>query len=269
MTSHTRCQATVLLVMILVLLYIPAEGYSGAADQIVCVGCHGAQQGRLARPVELWRESIHAEYGIACNSCHGGDPRDAENAMSPDRGFIGVPGETAIPGICGGCHIGVLKDYRASAHGRRLGKGGPTCVTCHGNHLVKKATLDLINERNCTRCHDFERARRIRATMAQTESRIVTIDSRIAGFKGRGIETTQMEKKLFAARNRFHALFHELDTERLKVETTEIENELTGLTLVIKELDESDRKKRLAGVAAIAGALLAALLLRLYMKTFE
>lgn len=245
--------------------------YASAAAQTgnVCIQCHGSQTGRLGKPVELWRSSIHADNGIVCDNCHGGDPKDAANAMSPARGFLGVPKEMDIPGVCGRCHVGVLNDYLASPHGKALGRGGPTCVTCHGNHLVKKATIDLINEKNCTRCHDFERARRIRESMMQTESRLVAIDRRIEEFKERGVDTSQMEKKLFAARNRFHTLFHELDAARLKGETSAIDSELDKLLLSIKEIDETDRKKRLAGVVAIAGALLAALLLRLYMKTFE
>jgi hypothetical protein len=189
--------------------------------------------------------------------------------MNPAKGFLGKPKETDIPGFCGRCHIGVLNDYLASPHGKFLGRGGPTCVTCHGNHLVKKATLELINEKDCSKCHDFERARRIKEVMAQTETRIVSIDSRITEFKGRGIDTAQMEKSLFAARNHFHTLFHELDAARLKGEMAGIDHDLAKLTDSIKELDESDHKKRLAGVVIIAGALLAALLLRLYLKTFE
>ena len=235
----------------------------------VCVQCHGSQTGRYGKPVELWRHSIHAENGIACNGCHGGDPRDAVNAMSPARGFLGKPKATEIPGLCGRCHIGVLKDYLSSPHGKKLGRGGPTCVTCHGNHLVKKTSLELINEKACSSCHDFKRARLIKVTMAQTESRITYIDRRIADFKERGIDTNQTEKKLFAVRNSFHRLFHELDIDLLKEQTAEIEKELGKLIIFIKEIDETDSRRKLAGVVLIAAALLAALLLRLYIKSLD
>ena len=123
----------------------PGRAQAAEANEIVCIQCHSTLPGALGEPVKMWRGSVHEENGIACNMCHGGDPKDAANAMSKDRGFLGAPKETDIPAFCGRCHIGVLKDYLASPHGRALGKGGPTCVTCHGNHAVKRASLDIIN----------------------------------------------------------------------------------------------------------------------------
>lgn len=251
------------------LLSLAVQVSAAVKSETVCVQCHATQTGRIAKPVELWRKSIHAENGINCNHCHGGDPADADNAMSPARGFLGKPVETGIPGFCGRCHVGVLKDYLASQHGKKLGKGGPTCVTCHGNHLVKKASIELINEKDCSRCHSYEKPRQIRDAMAATESKIIYIDSRLADFKGKGIDTARMEKALFAVRNRFHTLFHELDVTRIKTQTTEIDNDLEILVRTIKALDETDQKRKLAGVVAIAAALFAALVLRLYVKSMD
>jgi len=250
-----------------ILLIRPFVSSAAVQTEIVCIQCHGSQSGRLAEPVKLWRESIHAENGISCNNCHGGDPKDVANAMNPARGFLGKPKEIDIPKFCGRCHIGVLEDYLSSPHGKSLGKNGPTCVTCHGNHLVKKANIDLINEKNCTRCHDYKRAIEIRKTMEETEARIVGIERKIADLKAKGIDTGQMEKALFAIRNRFHRLFHELGVDKLKGETAAIDKELDKITLIFKQIDEEDQKRKLAGVAAITGAMLAALILRLYLKS--
>lgn len=248
--------------------FVPLQAVAADTDN-VCIKCHGLQTGRLGKPVELWRSSIHAENGIACNNCHGGDPLDAANAMSPARGFTGKPKTWDIPGLCGRCHIGVLKDYLASSHGKMLGRGGPTCVTCHGNHLVRKATIELINEKDCAKCHDFERGRKIRENMADIESRIVSIERRLSEFKMRGIDTDQMGKSLFAVRNRFHTLFHELDIGRLKVEAAGIDNDLGKILLSVKKIDEEEHDRKLAGIAAIAAALLVALLVRMYGRTFK
>ena len=97
---------------------------------------------------------------------------------SPESGFLGAPAAEKIPEFCGRCHPGVLADYRGSAHGAALGAGGPQCVTCHGNHAVRKATLELINRRDCGRCHSYDRAEEIRAAMEAT-------DSGISGTAGR------------------------------------------------------------------------------------
>lgn len=240
-----------------------------AASEIVCIKCHSTLPGRLAEPVRLWRGSIHAENGIACNACHGGDPKDMANAMNRDRGFLGVPKEAEIPGFCGRCHVGVLKDYLTSAHGKRLGHGGPTCVTCHGNHRVIKASLSLINEESCSRCHSFERARVIREAMLGPETLILDLEGKIAEYKRQGTDVDRLEKGLFSARNRFHSLYHNVDAEKVKKETELIVSDLKKLETSLQAIEETKRKRKIAGGIAIAGALLAALLFHLMRKSID
>lgn len=257
------------LILLFFLAIYTAPIQAAETPEIVCVKCHAALPGKLGEPVKLWRDSIHAENGIACNNCHGGDPKDTVNAMSPMRGFLGAPKETDIPAFCGRCHVGVLKNYQASPHGKALGKGGPTCVTCHGNHLIVKASLDLINEKSCSRCHGFERAKAIKGVMRQTESLILDIDGRINAFKGRGADTDRLEKGLFAVRNRFHSLFHEVDTNKVGSESTQIIDELNKLAQDLDGIDESRGKRKIIGAIVVAGALFAALLLYMLKKTYD
>lgn len=258
-----------LLLWVVVLLFTPVAAMAAVGTQSVCTTCHATLPGKYGEPVKLWQESIHAENGIACNNCHGGDPADLVNAMSPARGFLGAPKERDIPALCGRCHVGVEKDYRASAHGRALGRGGPTCVSCHGNHRVVKASLELINEKSCSRCHSFERARLIREAMQETEGMISAMDGKIARFRGRGVDTDRLEKGLFALRNSYRSLFHNVDVERVREESARIRGELQQLDNALKELDNAERKRKLAGAAAVAGALLAALLCHLLKKTYD
>jgi hypothetical protein len=256
----------ILLLAALALLALPAET---TAAEIVCIQCHSKQQGKYGEPVRLWQGSIHAENGIACNACHGGDPKDEVNAMSPARGFLGKPKETDIPAFCGRCHVGVLKDYQSSLHGKALGRGGPTCVTCHGNHLVLKASLELINEKNCSRCHSYQQAAKIKGVMARTEGRIVAIDTGIAKFKQQGFDTERLEKGLFAVRNSFHSLFHTVDAAKVENELARIETDLRKLDELLANIDNLQHQRKLIGAVAIGGALLAALLLHLLRKTFD
>lgn len=240
-----------------------------AAQQNVCIQCHGGLDGRLQEPVMQWRQSIHAANGITCNGCHGGDPNDAANAMNPDRGFLGKPVAAAIPSFCGRCHVGVLKEYQASQHARQPGTVGPTCVTCHGNHRVLKASIDLISEKSCSRCHSYERARAIKEAMAGLEERLVRLEGQIATVKGMGVDTDRLEKTLFSTRNRLHTLFHQLDVGRVQSETAGIAKDIDGIDRDLQGIDQQQRTRKLAGAAAIGAALLAALLLRLYLKTYE
>jgi hypothetical protein len=239
---------------------------ASAAGQtvIVCIQCHAGQPAKLSQPVSLWQASIHAEHGIACNTCHGGDPMDSASAMSPASGFRGVPIPTAIPGLCGGCHMGVLKHYTLSAHGRTLGKGGPTCVTCHGSHKVISASLDLISKKNCIPCHPFEQARLIRSAMLKTEGMLKAIEKRIKVLKSQGVETDNLEKRLFSLRNRFHAMYHSLDVNLIKQESAHIQAELEKTNGV-----GGIGTGPLAGALAVGWALLAALLFYLIKKNID
>jgi len=241
---------------------------SAEPPETVCTQCHASLPDQLGTPVALWRKSIHAENGISCDSCHGGNPKDAANAMDRSRGFSGAPGEPEVPGFCGRCHPGVLKDYLASAHGKALGQGGPTCVTCHGNHQVLKASLELINEKSCSRCHSFERARAIKAAMQGTEGHILDIDRRISGFKASGVDTDRLGKALFAERNRFHTLFHDVNVERVKAESIRIDAALGKLDRDLKEIEETRTKRKVVGGIAVFSMLLIALLVHLLKKSY-
>jgi len=243
-------------------------GTALAAD-IVCIACHSAMPGKYGEPVKLWQGSIHAENGIACNGCHGGDPKDAANAMKKERGFLGAPKYNDVPAFCGRCHVGVLKDYLASGHGRALDTGGANCVVCHGSHQIVKASLELINEKSCSRCHSYERAKLIRGAMQETEGVIVALDARIAGYKEVGTDTDRLEKELFSQRNSFHTLFHSVDVKKVTAESNRIQAELKKLDTALNGLDDRSRKRKLAGGTAVAGALLAGLLVHRLRKTFD
>lgn len=247
----------------------PVSALSAETTETVCVQCHGGISGKLGEPVNLWRGSIHAENNIDCNACHGGDPKDMANAMSKERGFLGVPKENEIPAFCGRCHVGVLKDFQASSHGKALGKGGPTCVSCHGNHQIVKSSLELINEKSCTRCHSFERAKVIKAAMQETEDMIVAIDRRIVAYKKIGTDTDRLEKGLFSVRNQFHSLFHNVNTEMVKKEAGQIQIELKKLEETLAKMDKTQSHRKTAGVITVVIALLAALLFHLLGKTFK
>ena len=247
----------------------PALAASAEQPETVCIQCHGALPDRLGGPVHIWRKSIHSQNGISCNSCHGGDPKDSPNAMSKERGFLGVPVDKDIPAFCGRCHPGVLKDYLASAHGKALGQGGPTCVTCHGSHQVVQASLELINEKTCTQCHSFDRARIIRDAMQQTEASISGIDRRITKYQAEGADVERLAKGLFSVRNSFHSLFHEVNVERVTRESARINAELAKIDRDLKVIDDTRAKRKIAGGIAVFFLLVMALLVHLLKKTYD
>lgn len=218
----------------------------------VCIQCHGGQEGRLAAPVAAWRSSIHAANGISCHNCHGGDPTDMAMAMNPERGFIGVPKGNEIPDFCGRCHVGVKEDYLASAHGRALGRGGPQCVSCHGNHAVRTATPDLINRKDCSRCHDYGRAEEIKSAVAETDRKITELEQSLAALHRTGIVTQEMSGELFALRNRFHRLFHSVELEKVRSQTAGFQAELGKIRGRVTVIENELKERKIWGAAAVA-----------------
>jgi len=239
------------------------------AEETVCIQCHGGQEGRLGAPVAAWRESIHAQNGISCHDCHGGDPTDFAMAMSPERGFLGKPGYTEVPAFCGRCHIGVKEDYLASAHGRALEAGGAQCVICHQNHRVQKASIDLINEESCSRCHAYDRAKVIKTAVGGTDRMLASMETDLKMLAKQGIAVKTMEDKTFALRNDFHRLFHSVDVEKVRQETTSFQERGAEIQTQIDAVhDKLGQRKLMGGI--VAGLLfLASLICFLMRKTYH
>ncbi len=139
-------------------------------EKNTCKYCHGAVAAKL-------KESVHAEYGLACVDCHGGDPTAPEKAdsMNPAKGFTGKPTALQIPALCSSCHsdyakmrqYGIPTDqfaaYSTSNHGISLlqkgNKDAAQCVSCHGSHDILKTSdsrspvYSFNIPKTCGKCH--------------------------------------------------------------------------------------------------------------------
>jgi len=248
---------------------LPAVAAAAQKEETVCIQCHGGLAGALGAPVAAWRDSIHARNGISCNDCHGGDPTDFAMAMSPERGFIGAPDYEKVPEFCGRCHVGVLEDYQQSAHGQALSQGGAQCVTCHTNHSVQKASLDLINRESCTRCHEYGRAEDIKAALSDTDSKISTMEAELARLGKLGMAVGDYKGELFSLRNRFHRVFHTVKIERIKEQTGPVLAGLDKIREQVAKIDARLGQRRLWGGVAIGLLVLAGVLFLLVRKTYE
>lgn len=141
-----------------------------------CLTCHrGIEEASGMK----YAADIHYRKGITCAGCHGGDPTtdDQEKAMSPDRGFLGVPKGDDISQMCQRCHsdavvmktgfnsaipVNQLESLNASVHGKAdvSGKGRMVqCVTCHSVHNIRsvKDPQSPVHPANvnktCATCH--------------------------------------------------------------------------------------------------------------------
>ncbi|KIH77287.1 hypothetical protein SAMN05660860_02118 [Geoalkalibacter ferrihydriticus] len=237
---------------------------SGAAmaDEGSCIGCHAGLPGKQGEEsIAQWRDSIHHRHGVFCVSCHGGDPTlMTMEAMSPERGFVGVPEEGDVPAFCGRCHVGVEEDYHNSAHGQALGAGGPECVTCHGSHAVQIATIELINPQDCSRCHDYGRAGELRSAMEQTEIMIVDLEGELEKLHRHGVATDVLEGRLFALRNDFHRLLHSVDVDKVRRRTADFRLKLGDIQNEVDHHRAELGQRKLIGAGVVVLLLIASVL---------
>jgi hypothetical protein len=226
------------LLIIALMIFFIAPAVSAQGGETVCLDCHDSDIMKpefRSIPAE-WRKSWHYQNDVSCHNCHGGDPKDAEMAMSAERGFVGKPGYSQVPEFCGKCHIGILKNYLESGHGRALkaSQSGPNCVTCHGSHGIQKADINIINEKRCSQCHTYERAKTMKQALFMTEKKIRDVEGGLKKLKRSGVFTEDQVKILFNTEAEFRILFHSVDVSLIKNRTDEF----------VKKLDQIDSQIR-------------------------
>jgi hypothetical protein len=148
---YPRWPSAVLLLAVLA----ASASRAGAAEEAPvdsCVECHADLEDEEGGPVAAMTNDVHAEHGLSCADCHGGNPKDPDpSAMDEEQGYRGAPSKVEVPDFCGRCHsdpaymrrfnpslaTNQRERYRTSVHGQRLAEGDEnvaTCTSCHGSH---------------------------------------------------------------------------------------------------------------------------------------
>ena len=86
-------------IWVAVAMFAASQAHSAALPQAVqstCVDCHSALDANLKVTGEQYAQDIHAQKGLTCAGCHGGDPTSME-AMDKKKGFKGHIDRKAIP----------------------------------------------------------------------------------------------------------------------------------------------------------------------------
>jgi hypothetical protein len=194
-------------------------------EENLCISCHASEKMKpeFREITEAWQASWHAQNRISCENCHGGDPKDAAMSMSRQRGFVGSPQFQKVPEFCGKCHIGILSNFLESGHGKALkaGRKAPQCVTCHGSHNIQRASIDIITEQLCAKCHSYERAKLMKQALFLTEKKIAQLEKSLQELKREGVYPEADEKSLFSTQAEFRTLFHTVDVNLVKDRTGE------------------------------------------------
>jgi hypothetical protein len=170
------------LALILCLVCLVAAAWpvpASAQPRSACADCHFARPDAPGQTHLLdWDRSPHRRNDVGCERCHGGDASTFESFLA-HRDIL-HPSDPAspihprnIPRTCGTCHVGPLLAFQDSRHHELLqtgARGGPTCVTCHGEVDGRVLSPKALESR-CSSCHGpderaprAERARNARET---------------------------------------------------------------------------------------------------------
>lgn len=166
-----------------------------------CIACHESAPGELSRAVLDWRQSVHAENGVTCDACHGGDPTvsgrpDARPAVEAahfsTEGFVHRPRPASkVSYFCGACHAAIKEKHLGSPHGENV---HPTCIYCHGHHNVRSPSTEIIEETRCTVCHDFHNAGQIRKILEETQATILVLEEKRKWLEENGYRSLALEE---------------------------------------------------------------------------
>jgi hypothetical protein len=153
-------------------LTLLALGVSVRAAEISCLACHDKEK-------QQFTASAHAQTGLSCVDCHGGNPTATDETAHVTDNFKRPDNKRAIAELCASCHSDVrrmnpyglptdqLDRYKTSKHGERLFEHSDqkvaVCTDCHGVHDILKVKSPQAHvypanvPETCSRCHSDEK----------------------------------------------------------------------------------------------------------------
>lgn len=171
-----------------------------------CASCHAAlPDAALAAPVMAGAGDVHAQNGVRCADCHGGDAAtdDKARAHDPAQGYRGARGNAAI---CATCHSAFAERYAISTHAQLF-----TCSECHGHHGVRPSTDSLLGTSSdavCVACHEggadagFAAAGAMRSSIDRLRQAIEASSAVLDRVRNAGMEVGDQGLALDEARTR-------------------------------------------------------------------
>lgn len=175
--KHPRCNVLRCGILVLAVCFVGLQ-LASAQTKNSCLDCHSNLPEPLGVSVEIYSQNIHAQKGLTCAACHGGDATsdDPEKAMSRAAGWKGKIDHKQIPELCASCHakaelmkkynpglrVDQFQQYKTSVHGQKWAKGDnkvAVCTDCHGVHELRAPSdpRSKVHPTNiattCSRCH--------------------------------------------------------------------------------------------------------------------
>jgi len=218
---------------------------ASAASKDSCVDCHSdkkwlVQNKKLYDYYQNWQISVHAEEGITCTDCHGGNPSASDKTTAHAGKAMGGSGTSSavnfrnIPKLCAECHKDIYEGYSTSPHAKHLvvkagEQQGPSCVTCHGS--VNATALNVTTVREvCQNCHNPKTNNHpeIPERAAYILSRFLSINRlyRYVSLKGNPEDTAKFFKTIDPIRGDLAKEWHTFNLDKVEGKTTLLLDEL-------------------------------------------
>jgi hypothetical protein len=220
-----------------------------------CIRCHSKSafsitDKKLYKYFRDWELSIHAQEGVTCVDCHGGNPNrtDKKKAHGKDIQQLLTPVEyEQISVTCGKCHEENAENYKKSQHYKILTEKGrshptPTCVTCHGSINTSIPKHDDI-AKICASCHNAVTENNpenpeIASYLIERLS-FINYYSRYLISKGVLEENPQFSTTIDKEYSELSQLWHTLELDRIEKKTLQIR---TMLMKKRKEVSQANLK---------------------------
>lgn len=239
------------------------------------IDCHEDKVNQsIASSYALWSISAHAQFKVACEKCHGGNPL----ATSKIDAHIGLSNSSIArentPETCGKCHESQLEEFKSSLHFQRLESGedvaAPACVTCHQAHSAHILTASEIED-FCSNCHNNitgidptvpKRAENALSSVTELQENFSKVRGAIIEAKALGKNVTEAEVELDSADmiiKNIPSLWHRFN---LTYFDTEVQQGITYTQNAESMLEESTatpipkKSPGFEGIMVIAGLLL-------------
>lgn len=229
-----------------------------------CITCHSstgffAKYPRLDAYYKQWTESTHAQSGVKCQSCHGGNPAAAE-AGAAHQGVLPVsnPGSRLYfrnqPATCGKCHPDKFGQFRRSKHFAALqsDRPAPTCTTCHPA-MSSRPSYKQIVLNACRNCHAVGNAAGLPDISDQAERAFhqLNVASGLLGWSTVHFEAQDWPGHSRATIAALRADYdgavnrvHRFDLDKTETEATDILSRLQGVFAEARKQAEEARKAR-------------------------
>jgi cytochrome c553 len=229
-----------------------------------CIKCHSQPNFRvtdkkLYKYYRDWELSIHAQEGVTCVDCHGGDPASADKDKAHKAEINKAHGDDMktllntveyerISATCGRCHKKNAKNYKKSKHFRILKEKGrshptPTCVTCHGSINTSIPKSDSIAG-ICAHCHNAvtENHPEIPEIASYLVARLAFMNSYYLHLISKGVleKSPDFSKTVNKELSELAKTWHTLDLDRIEDKTLQIR------TMMMKKGKELRKERKQA-----------------------